>query len=355
MISLYPDRNPYDRERWTALLETAGIRPEASVEEVYGLEEDGALVATASIEQNIIKCVAVDEAHRGGSVFSELLSGILTTLYRRGVTDIFVYTKPDAVRSFEAFGFGALERVDDALVFMERPAEQFTAFLHQLKKSKKNDGINGAIVMNANPFTNGHLHLVTTALEHVDHLHLFILSEEASVFPAAIRRELVQAALAECDRVSLHDTASYLVSQATFPSYFLHEDADITRIHATLDARLFRRHIAPALGITHRFVGEEPFSPPTALYNQVMEDVFAAPDDAPPIALYILPRLEREGHPISASTVRALLAAGDVEAISPLVPTSTMDFLRSARATPILNTLQNDPLRGAKAADARER
>jgi [citrate (pro-3S)-lyase] ligase len=42
----------------------------------------------------------------------------------------------------------------------------------------------GAIVMNANPFTLGHRHLVEQAAHSCDHLHLFVVQEDASFSPS---------------------------------------------------------------------------------------------------------------------------------------------------------------------------
>ena len=42
-----------------------------------------------------------------------------------------------------------------------------------------------------------------------------------------------------------------------------------------------------------------------------------------------VPRLEEGGQPISASRVRALLAAGELNAIAPLVPPTTFDYLKN--------------------------
>ncbi|MCC8189536.1 MAG: tetratricopeptide repeat protein, partial [Planctomycetes bacterium] len=45
------------------------------------------------------------------------------------------------------------------------------------------DGTTGAIVMNANPFTRGHLHLIEQALEQVDRLIVFVVEEDKSTVP----------------------------------------------------------------------------------------------------------------------------------------------------------------------------
>ncbi len=403
MITLFPDRNPRDFDRWTHLLHSEGIRPEKTVDAVYGLEDEGTLIATASCYQNIIKCVAVAETYRGGAIFNELLSGVMTELFQKGYPHLFVYTKPSAERSFTGLGFQAVERVGEELVFMERPHSHFTDYLESLKLEsvKKMESLKGeipkegilqeipkekspkegtrkkkppisagfrsampigsvprstmpigAIVLNANPFTKGHLALIETAARQCSLLHLFVVSENVSVFPTAVRKRLVAEGTAHLKRLILHETDSYLVSAATFPSYFLKEESPITEIQAALDARLFRFHIARALNISVRFVGEEPFSPTTAAYNEAMCKTFASPaDSAPPIDLQIMPRVRCDGAPIAASTVRHLLAAGNLDSVEKMVPPTTMRFLRSPAAAPILEALKSDPLQGEKPSD----
>ena len=101
---------------------------------------------------------------------------------------------------------------------------------------------------------------------------LFVLSEDRSLVPYKDRLAMVKAACAKYDNVSVVSSGSYMISSATFPSYFL-KDADIvTRTHAELDATLFTR-IAAALNLTRRYVGEEPFSHTTSLYNEALAEV----------------------------------------------------------------------------------
>ena len=61
----------------------------------------------------------------------------------------------------------------------------------------------------------------------------------------------------------------YIISRATFPAYFLQGDPEQAR--CDLELTLFGKRIAPALGITRRFVGQEPYSPVTARYNRRMQ------------------------------------------------------------------------------------
>ena len=85
-----------------------------------------------------------------------------------------------------------------------------------------------------------------------------------------------------------------------------------------MDLTLFARHIAPALHIVRRFVGEEPFSPTTAAYNRRMKEILPTYG----VSVTEIPRLEN----ISATAVRRLLAEGRLADIQPLVPETTYAY-----------------------------
>jgi [citrate (pro-3S)-lyase] ligase len=96
-----------------------------------------------------------------------------------------------------------------------------------------------------------------------------------------------------------------------------------------IDLKLFRDHIAPALGITDRFVGTEPYCVTTQSYNRAMAECLEQPGpSAPGLAVVEIERLTSGGRPISASEVRRLLARGDFAGISRLVPSTTLAYLR---------------------------
>ena len=111
---------------------------------------------------------------------------------------------------------------------------------------------------------------------------------------------------------------------ATFPSYFLKDQAveSIARVQAVLDATLFKERIAPALQIKTRFVGEEPLSPVTEVYNESMREIFSDT-----LALTVVPRIELEGQVISATRVRKALKEDDFQTIKKLVPATTYLYL----------------------------
>lgn len=108
--------------------------------------------------------------------------------------------------------------------------------------------------MNANPFTLGHRYLVEQACKENDWLHLFMVSEDASYFPYAVRKRLIKEGTADLKNIIYHDSGPYIISSATFPSYFQKDDLAVIESHANLDLAIFVK-IAERLGIKARYVG----------------------------------------------------------------------------------------------------
>lgn len=140
----------------------------------------------------------------------------------------------------------------DCLVFMENQSGGFAHCLDRFKKETqtfldahgltlcKDDPIS-AIVMNAPPFTKVHAHLVEQASRENKLVHLFLLSEDVSLVPYAARKELVERGIADFDNVVLHASGPYIISNATFPSYFLPDDDAASVGHVELDLTLFAK------------------------------------------------------------------------------------------------------------------
>lgn len=323
---LWVKKSKKDHQRWEKLLHQAEIRTEENVDYTVGLFDGEKLIGTGSIADNVLKCLAICKDYTGGGAINQLVSHLMNRVFEDGETACYVYTKPASTASFQHLGFKEIARVEEELVFMEKAAFGFESYLQALSREVVEGEHIAGIVMNANPFTKGHQYLVETAAKENDWVHLFVLSEDASVFPVAVRKKLVQEGVQHLKNVSIHDTKSYLVSSATFPSYFLKESSDVTRIQAKLDATIFREAIAPTLNIRFRYVGEEPYSEATNIYNEAMAEVF---DDN--IQLIILPRKETAGEVISASRVRALFVEDKLDEIKPLVPQTTFDYLNSQK------------------------
>ena len=318
-----------------ALLQAEGIRRDANLDYTCAVcDEMGRVIATGSCFGNTLRCFAVSRTHQGEGLLNQVVSHLIEYQCGRGSLQLFLYTKAESAKFFADLGFYEIARVDGTLVFMENRRDGFPGYLRRLEKARRS-GKSAAIVMNANPFTLGHQYLVETAAAACDTLHLFIVSEDASLVPFAVRKRLVQAGVAHLPHVICHDSGPYIISNATFPSYFLKDEAAVIDGHARLDIAVFTK-IAAALGITARYVGEEPTSVVTGAYNRIM----CAELPKAGIDCVVVPRRESGGHPISASTVRRCLQVSDWQTLRTLVPQTTYDYFTSPEAEPVLTKIR---------------
>ena len=334
LSQIFPS-DKYSLAQIDALLQREGITRDAHLDYICALRDgDDEIIATGSCFGATLRCFAVSSGHQGEGLLNEIISHLMQVQYARGNTHLFLYTKETSARFFASLGFYEIARVDGTLVFMENRRSGFPNYLKNLEKTKSS-GVSAALVMNANPFTLGHQYLVETAAKNCDTLHLFVLSEDASLVPFAVRKRLVQAGIAHIPGVVLHDSGPYIISSATFPSYFLKDEAAVIDGHARLDLAVFTR-IAQALNVTHRFVGEEPTSQVTGLYNRIMAQELPKAG----VQCHVIPRREAGGKAISASTVRAALQNGNWDTLKALVPATTLDYFTSPEAAPVLERIR---------------
>ena len=324
-----------ERKAARALIEASALTFEDKVDVMYGVYEAGQLVATGSRTGNILKMLAVAPEHQGGAVLGELVTALVTDGLRAGYDSLFIYTKPEYILSFQALNFTLLAHQEKAALL--EYGKGLAAWLES-RRPLVREGVNGAVVVNCNPFTNGHLYLIENAARQVDHLYVFVVREDRSVFPFDIRYRLVEQGVRHVANVIQLDTSNYIVSGATFPTYFLKKDEPIARIQMELDVSLFAAKIAPFFGITRRFVGTEPNCPLTGGYNQAMQEILPAYG----IDLQIVERKQTDSGVISASRVREMLGRGDFATLAGYVPPTTLTYLQSDAAEPIRQRLQQD-------------
>lgn len=312
-------------------------------------DEDMNIIATGSLFGNTLRCMAVSHLHQGEGLMNEIVTHLIEIQFERGNTHLFLYTKCDTAKFFGDLGFSEIARVSDQLVFMENRRTGFSDYLKKLQNSctkntpssdnnikySRNTQNIAALVMNANPFTHGHLYLVEKAAAENDILHLFMVSEDASLVPYSVRKRLIMEATSHLPNICYHDSGPYIISNATFPSYFQKDKSSVITGHALLDLTIFKS-IAQTLHINRRYVGEEPTSQVTGIYNQIMAKELPKSD----IECIIVPRLEHDGTAISASTVRQAIHDGKIDSIKPLVPEATYKFFTSSEADEIIKKIQ---------------
>ena len=202
--------------------------------------------------------------------------------------------------------------------------EELQKYLESLQKYKKNNSYNGCIVMNCNPFTEGHKYLVEKASKEVDYLYIFVVEEDRSFFPYEDRMKLVKQGTAHLKNVIVLPSGNFIISAITFPGYFYKDGNKEIQVDPSGDVRIFGKYIAKTLDIKVRYAGEEPNDFVTRKYNENMEEILPQYG----IEFREIPRKEQEGQVVSASLVRKLLEKKDFEHIKELVPKTTYDYLK---------------------------
>ena len=349
----------------TALLNAEGIRLDANLDYTCGMYDDEMnIIATGSCFGNTLRCLAVSSEHQGEGLMNQIISHLIEVQFERGNTHLFLYTKCSSAKFFGDLGFYEIARIDGQIVFMENRRTGFKNHLKKLEESSalqlqtltKDTSANtatlqsdnalpdtstadrkiAALVMNANPFTLGHQYLVEKAARENDLLHLFIVSEDASLVPFKVRKQLVMEGTAHLDNICYHDSGPYIISNATFPSYFQKDENAVIESHAMLDLTVFTE-IAQTLGINRRYVGEEPTSLVTGIYNNIMSEKL--PENG--IECIIVPRKTDGKKAISASTVRQAIKDNDVDTLKKLVPESTLRYFESKEAKEVIERIRN--------------
>ena len=321
-----------------AFIEQNGLSFEEGFDDLVGIHELGELVAVGARAGNILKMLVVEPAHQGGSLLGEIVTGLVSSGMTAGFESLFIYTKPEYVRTFESLNFTLLATQGPvALLEYGRGLKTWL----ESNRCLIRPGLNGAVVMNCNPFTNGHLYLVESAARQVDNLYVFIVREDRSLFPFDIRYRLVHEGVRNIGNGLLLDTSNYIVSGATFPTYFLKKDDPVARIQMELDVTLFASWIAPFFGISRRFVGTEPCCPLTSGYNDAMNRLLPIYG----IQLVEIERKQVSAGVISASRVRELLAQNELSQLRDYVPESTLAYLMSEAAGPIREQLKGSTRR----------
>lgn len=325
----------YSQRQVDELLAKEAIKRDANLDYTCGIfNAAGDLIATGSYFKNTLRCLAIDSRYQGYGLTNKIVTHLITEQHELGNDHIFLYTKSQYQQIFQDLGFHTIVHIQNQIVFMENKSDGFTRYLEGLKDQQVTGQRVAAIIMNANPFTLGHQFLVETAASQQDRVHLFVVREDVSEFPFVVRKRLIEQGVAHLTNVSVHDTNSYLISSATFPSYFQKDDDDVIRSQINVEAEIFTR-VAKHLGITTRYVGSEPYSHVTALYNEGLKQTL----ESNGITIVEILRKSIDDGFISASKVRKTIKEEGVAAVKEWVPETTYRYLMSEEAKVVLDVL----------------
>lgn len=321
--------DPRIAEQLNRLLQDAGLRLDDGIEYFAGMyDADDVLVGCGGIDGNIIKCLAVADATRGSGVSAMLISHLVNEVLDAGNEYVRVFTKPEYKSLFKSLGFYVCGE-SPAAVLLEsdnRPLKRYCEYLSQHQAD-------GVIVANADPITLGHLYLISEAASQCSKLAVIAVGQHPkNTFMYAERIAMLRKATVHLPNVEVLEGSEYIISQFSFPSYFIKRADDISRTQAELDLDIFCRHIAPALGCKKRFVGTEPLDALTAQYNAAMKDLL--PQSR--IEVVEIERMEQEKFPVSASRVRKALSGNRLNDALSLVPESDTPYLLALLAVKAL-------------------
>ena len=357
---------PRQRQRIEAFLKRNALRIDDMNYYAAVLDDDGEMIAGGGLKDDVIKCVAVDDAHKGEAIANTLVSHLISHANQEGYSCIKLFTKPKNRQLFESLSFrllaeapeailmetgiGGISNTVDALKKIKEESKKYKEYNKECKEDSKECRENtsylttstphhltttmqptGCIVMNCNPFTLGHRYLVESASRMVEHLFVIVVREDRSAFSYQERKAMVTAGTADLKNVTVCDGSEYAISNTTFPTYFLKRLSDATDTQILLDLDLFRRHIAPALGAEVRFVGTEPTDELTRRYNELMMESLGKDH------VVEIPRLENGGVAVSASRVRRAMESNSLKEAAQLVPPTTLPYIIAHLATRALH------------------
>lgn len=322
----------FDKKDIEKFLEKYNLTLEEDVEYTIIAMDNDEIVGTGSVSGNVLKCFAVDDDYRGFGITNAIISRLLEYEYKNGRNHLFIFTKPKNSKIFANLGFSEVARVDDVVLF-----DSDIKCLYNILKKIEDKDESGVIIVNANPMTKGHLQLIEKAASEVKKLHVFMVLEDKSDFPYEDRYNIVKEATEHLDNVVIHRGNEYIISRATFPTYFYKDKKIIIKSYSTLDITIFAEYFVKALNIKKRFVGTEVTDVVTRVYNEEMKRIL--PEYG--VEVVEVPRFELEGNDIiSATKVRKYLKEKNYDEAFKYLPEATIKYLKSDKAKESLENLR---------------
>ena len=328
--------NPFDVKLVKNFLADLGFEFDPSEVEctmiVYNLK--GELVGTGSHLGRILKYVAVAPKYRDTTAFA-LIVTYMTEKLLKMYKHTFVFTRPENSVRFRGLGFTEIASAPPLFTVLEFGFESIITYQEYLKTLKRKTGTNAvaAIVVNCNPFTNGHKFLIEKAAAENEIVYLFVVEEDLSAFPFKIRWELIRKGIEHLKNVLMVRGGMYIVSGSIFPSYFLKNETtgDVMEKQAELDVQIFAKYVVPVLGITKRYVGTEQYCTTTAAYNLAMKKIL------PSFGVEVVEVTRKAATSganncpdcISASKIRYAIKMDKLDDVLESLPESTREFLYS--------------------------
>jgi len=295
--------------------------------DTYYIEMNSEVIATGSRSDKVIKCLAVKKEWQSHNLISLIIDAITDSFFKDGIYHYFVVTHLENEDIFKSLGFREIIK-NDLIIFMEKGISSVTNTLIALKESLERElktnleKLNiGAIVLNANPVTNGHIKLVEYASKYHDLLLLFLVEEEKSWLTYIERTSLLFISTQHLGNVKILPSTEYLVSSATFPNYFLKDNVSRYEYMEMVDPLIFKKYFMPIFNIKKRYIGTE-IKPYMVSYNNALVKALDG-------KIEVIKRYEDNGVIISSSHVRELIYSDGVDAVLKYIPKQAQTLFKN--------------------------
>lgn len=333
-------KNEYEKDEVYKFLEKFELTLDRDVDYTIVMRDlDNNIQATCSKAKNVFKCFAVSEDIRGENVTSSLISNLIDKLFEEGIFHSFIFTKPDKVKIFTSLNFKLIFEVKDAAL-LEYGIYDINKSLDDMALKYGIDAATpkGALVMNCNPFTEGHRYLIEQASRTCEQVLVFIVEEDKSLFSFKYRYSIVKEAVKDLNNVIVIPGGEYIISSATFPSYFIRQEDEKLKAYESIDCGIFGKYFCSKFNIIKRFVGHEPYCDVTNTYNQTLKETMPKYQ----VELIEIERKKHDGKYISASEVRSLIRDNRIEEVKNIVPKETWEFLNSYAGKEIIERIKKN-------------
>lgn len=281
------------------------------------------IIATCSKKNNLIKCVAISPEYSNLNILNKLLTIIIKQIVSEKYDESLIITKREYKKIFEDLNFLSIYQ-NDMICFLTNRKDKFDKYVNYVKSSKQ-EADSAIIVMNANPFTNGHKYLIETASNENELVYVVLVKEDVSLFTYDERMLMLKKGTDHLKNIIILEGSKYIVSKTFFPSYFIASPDEVVKQQAMLDIKMFSKIFIENLNIKKRYLGEEPLSNTTKIYNDTIKNVLSEIN----IEVKIIKRLEENGEVVSASKVRELLLNEDLLSIKKITPSTTFEFINN--------------------------
>jgi len=315
-----------EKNRVVAFLKTFDLNYESDITyTLYMEDEKGEVVGTVSLNDYIIKCLAVNPSFQGENLAGKLINQLIEKLKAENKFYYSVFTKHEYEPLFLSLGFTKIVSTEKVSM-LEFGTPKIDLVIDRLKTKiestldlKLDDSKVCAVVANADPFTNGHLSLVEEGiLKRYDAVLVFIVQENKSYFTDKQRLTLAYVSLLPYENVMVVPSTKYIVSSMTFPGYFLH-DAKLSE-WAKVDALIFKEYFMKKLNISMRYIGKETDDYMIS-YNNILKETLGE-------NVTELDRVTLDGQLVSAKTVRKYIQEGNLDEALKYVPRGSWAIYR---------------------------